>query len=157
MNTTFGAKIILTFARIAYTLGCLCFYIISLWIFGSAIYRIITDVFMQTFGIDKLLEEVGLVIFSIAVVDVSTYLMTEEVLKGPEKPPKELRRTFTKFVMIIVTALYLEGLVLTIETAKSGISEIVYPVLLFFTATVLLVGLGIYQKLNALAEHHISE
>lgn len=152
-----GSRIILSFARLAYTLGCLCFYIISLWIFGSAMWRIISDVFAQTFGIEKLLEEVGLIIFSIAVVDVSTYLMTEEVLKGPEKSPKEMRRTFTKFVIIIVTALSLEGLVLTIVTAKTSISELIYPILLFITATILLVGLGIYQKLNAIAEHHISE
>lgn len=152
-----GTRIILYFARFAYTLGCLCFYIISLWLFGSAIWRIISSVISQSFGVEKLLEEVGLIIFSIAVVDVSSYLMTEEVLKGPEKSPKEVRRTFTKFVIIIITALSLEGLVLTIDTVKTSISDLIYPILLFVTATVLLVGLGIYQKLNAQAEHNISK
>ena len=65
--------------------------------------------------------------------------MIEEVLKGGEKKnfPEESRRTFTKFVMIIITALSLEGLVLTIEIANSegSISEIIYPIfpLVFLT------------------------
>jgi len=149
-----GTKTVLFFSRFAYTVGCICFYIISLWIFGSAIWGIVVDVLDVSFTIYKLLEEVGLIIFAIAVVDVSTYLMTEEVLKGPEKSPQEARRTFTKFVIIIVTALSLEGLVLTIETAKSDLTNMIYPILLFFTATIMLVGLGVYQRLNSIAENN---
>ena len=139
-------------AKFAFTVGSTCLYIISLWIFFAAVWRIVIDVSQEAFTIYKLLDEVALVVFGIAVIDVSTYLMQEEVLKGPKKTPKEERRAFSKFGVIIVTALSLEGLVITIETAKTDLTKMIYPIVLFLSATLLLVGLGIYQKLNSDAE-----
>lgn len=104
------------------------------------------------FTIFKLLDDVALIVFSIAVIDVSKYLMIEEVLKGPDRSPRDARRAFTKFVIIIVTALSLEALVITIESVKTDITLLIYPILLFITATILLVGLGLYQRLNSSSE-----
>lgn len=139
-------------SRFAYSIGCLCLYFIALWIFGAGVWQIIIEITGVQFTVYKLLDEVALIVFSIAVIDVSKYLMVEEVLKSTERPPREARQAFTRFVIIIVTALSLEGLVLTIETAKTDLTKIVYPILIFFTATFFLISLGIYQKLNASSE-----
>ena len=143
---------ITTLAKIAYTIGCICLYIISIWIFGAAVWRIIKEILSSDFTVYKLLDEVGLIVFSIAVIDVTKYLMIEEVVKGAERPPREARHAFTKFVIIIVTALSLEGLVLTIETAKTDLTMVIYPIFIFLTVTLLIVSLGVYQKLNASSE-----
>jgi hypothetical protein len=139
-------------SNFAYSIGCMCLYGISLWIIGAAIIGIIKSASSPNFTIYNLLDEVALLIFSVAVIDVSKYLMIEEVLKDDNRSPKEARRAFTKFVVIIVTALSLEGLVITIEIVKTDITKLIYPILIFITATILIVGLGIYQKLNASSE-----
>ena len=145
-------KFICFLAKFAYTVGCICLYLISLWIIVAAVVGIYIDVTASKFTIYKLLDEVALIVFSIAVIDVSKYLMTEEVLKEKDSSPKEARRSFTKFVIIIVTALALEALVITIETVKTDISKLIYPILMFITATIFLIGLGVYQRLNAASE-----
>ncbi|MCH9621415.1 MAG: hypothetical protein S4CHLAM20_08350 [Chlamydiia bacterium] len=139
-------------SNFAYSVGCISLYLISLWIITAAIVGIIHDVNDSTFTIYKLLDEVALLVFSVAVIDVSKYLMIEEVLKDDHRSPKDARRAFTKFIIIIVTALSLEALVITIETVKTDITKLIYPIFMFFAATILLVGLGVYQKLNANAE-----
>ena len=139
-------------SKIAFAIGCLCLYGIAIWIFGAAIYDIFNEVISDNFTIYKLLDEVGLIVFSIAVIDVSKFLMIEEVLKGPNRTQKEERHTFSRFIIIILTALSLEGLVLTIETAKTDLSMIIYPILLFVVVTIMIIGLAIFQKLNADSE-----
>lgn len=145
-------KIIRVLSNFAYTVGCFCLYLISFWIITAAIVGIYKDITAQAFTIYKLLDDVGLIVFSIAVIDVSKYLMIEEVLRGADRSPAEARRAFTKFVIIIVTALSLEGLVIAIESLKTELSNLIYPIFLFLTATVFLIGLGVYQKLNASSE-----
>ena len=146
-------KYIRMLSNFAYTVGCACLYLISLWIIAAAIISIVTDLSTSVFTVYKLLDEVALIVFSIAVIDVSKYLIVEEVLKGHDGSPKEARRAFTKFITIIVTALSLEALVITIESVKTDITKLIYPILLFLAATILLVGLGVYQKCNSSSEH----
>lgn len=141
------------FSNIAYTIGCVSLYVIALWIFVGAIWSIVSDAVTEAFTIYKLLDEVALIVFAIAVIDVCKYLMFEEVLRDRERSWKESADAFAKFVMIIATALSLEGLVLTIEMAKTAPSKMIFPILLFFTAAVLIVALGIYQKLSISAQY----
>ncbi len=134
-------------------IGCTCLYLISLWIFGAAIWKIATDVLTSKFSIYILLDEVGMIVFAIAVIDVCKYLLIEEVCKDSEtRKPFEVRKTLTKFVIIIVTAVALKGLVLTIKAATTDITTLLYPISLFAIVSLLLVGLGIYQRLNTLSE-----
>ena len=112
-------KYIRILSNFAYTVGCACLYLISLWIIAAAIISIVRDLSTSVFTVYKLLDEVALIVFSIAVIDVSKYLIVEEVLKGHDRSPKEARRAFTKFITIIVTALSLEALVITIESVKT--------------------------------------
>lgn len=149
-------KFIRLLSNFAYSIGCACLYLISLWIIAAAIIGIVVDLRTSAFTIYKLLDEVALIVFSIAVIDVSKYLMIEEVLKEHDRSQKEARHAFTKFVVIIVTALSLEALVITIESVKTDISKLIYPILMFVTATLLIIGLGVYQKLNASSEESSS-
>ncbi len=143
-------------SNFAYSVGCACLYLISLWIITAAIIGIVIELKTSTFTVYKLLDEVALIVFSIAVIDVSKYLMIEEVLKEHDRSPREARHAFTKFVVIIITALSLEALVITIESVKTDIRMLIYPICMFLTATLLIIGLGVYQKLNASAEESSS-
>ena len=98
----------------------------------------------------KVMDEVAFIIFSIAVADVAKYLMVEEVLHGKEKKPAaERRRALSNLILIISTAFSLEGLILTIQVAKTKLENLVYPIMLLVVSAILLIALGVYQKLTS--------
>jgi len=147
-------RTIVTLSNFGYIAACIVLYLIALCILISAVYGILADMSSGNYTVYKLLDEVGLIVFSMAVIDVGKYLMLEEVIrKGQkEKPPKETRKTLTKFGIIIASALSLEGLVLTIEVAKQDITKIGYPVMVLLSSTLFIMGIGVYQILNSRSE-----
>lgn len=149
-------RTIITLSNIGYVAGCIVLYLIALCILLSAVWSIIDDMRTGTYTVYKLLDEVGLIVFSMAVIDVGKYLMLQEVLRRETtaSAPRQSRKTLTKFAIIIASALSLEGLVLTIEVAKQDVTQILYPVSLLLTATFYIIGVGIYQKLNASSEEN---
>ncbi len=146
-------SIVTKFTNCGYILGCIILYLIALCIIFSSVWSILQDMFSGNYSVYNLLDEVGLIVFSIAVLDVAKYLVVEEVIRrGSDRHPTEYRRAITKFSIIIVSALALEGLVLTIEMAKLDVTKILYPVAVLLTASIFMVGIGVYQRLNASAE-----
>lgn len=100
----------------------------------------------------KMMDEISYIIFSIAVADVARYLMLEEVLLSNKKRPEhEKRRALSNLILIISTAFSLEGLILTIQVAKTKMENLVYPILLLVVSALLLISIGIYQKLTSQA------
>lgn len=149
-------KTIISLSNVGYIVGCSVLYLIAICILVSAVWSIIGDALSGSYTVYKILDEVGLIVFSMAVVDVGKYLMIEEVLRRDtvKQVPQQSRKTLTKFAIIIASALSLEGLVLTIEVAKEDVSKILYPLSVVFTATIYIVAVGIYQKLSASIEKH---
>lgn len=147
-------RAIVALSNFGYVAGCIVLYLVALCILGSAVWNIIGDMRSGDYTVYKLLDEVGLIVFSMAVIDVGKYLMLEEVLKKDShaRAPEQSRKTLTKFAIIIASALSLEGLVLTIEVAKQDITQIFYPVAVLITSTLYIIGVGVYQKLNASSE-----
>ncbi len=145
---------IITLSNFGYIAACIVLYLIALCILVSAVWGILVDMHSGAYTVYKLLDEVGLIVFSMAVIDVGKYLMLEEVIRKEnyEYQPAQTRKTLTKFAIIIASALSLEGLVLTIEVAKQDITKILYPVCVLITATIFIVGIGVYQLLNARSE-----
>ncbi|WP_207481261.1 hypothetical protein [Arenibaculum pallidiluteum] len=103
-----------------------------------------------------LLEAVGYTIIAIAIFDVAKYLLEEEAIRGRElRHAGEARRSLTKFISTITIAVFLEALVAIFEAAKQDMAMMLYPTLLLFCGVLLVVGLGIYQRLSASAEAEI--
>jgi hypothetical protein len=95
------------------------------------------------------MEEVAFIVFAVAVADVARYLLVEEVLHGKEKKPHaERRKALSNLILIITTAFSLEGLILTIQMAKISIEKLIYPIMLLIVSAILLIALGLYQKLS---------
>ena len=147
-------KTITTLSNFGYIAACVVLYLIALCILVSAVYGILLDMRTGIYTVYKLLDEVGLIVFSMAVIDVGKYLMLEEVMRKVEyvQEAEQSRKNLTKFAIIIASALSLEGLVLTIEVAKQDITKILYPVSVLLTATIFIVGVAVYQMLNARSE-----
>lgn len=107
---------------------------------------------------DAILDILGYVIVAIAVFDVAKYLFEDEVRRGAEKrSASEARRSLTKFLSTIIIALFLEGLVLVFKTAREDVALMGYPVALLAASILVLVGLGVYQRLSATVEEKVGD
>jgi hypothetical protein len=101
-----------------------------------------------------LLEAVGMTVLGLAIVDVSKYLLEEEVLRERElRSPTEARGALTKFLTIITIVVGLEAVILIFETSKGDAHhELIYPVMMFGAVVAIVIALGLYQYLSAKAQ-----
>lgn len=120
--------------------------IVGCWDFATALVR-------RESLAEPLLGGVGYVVIAIAVFDVAKFMIEEEVLTHPERGvASEARKSLTKFVSTIIIALFLEGLVTVFRASKENVEQMIYPTFLLLTATLVVVGLGVYQRLSVTAE-----
>jgi hypothetical protein len=103
-----------------------------------------------------LLESIGYVVIAMAVFDVAKYFVEEEVIRGREmRLASEARRSLTKFVSTIAIAVFIEGLVLVFRQSGNDIGLILYPVTILLTGILIILGLGVYQRLSAAVEGQV--
>jgi hypothetical protein len=97
-------------------------------------------------------------VIAIAVFDVSKYLFEEEVVRSRElRAASEARRSLTKFISTIAIAVFLEGLVVVFRVSKENVPEMVYPTLLLVVGILIVLGLGVYQRLSASVESEVEQ
>ena len=146
-----------TLSRLVF--GCSAFVLMAvslgLILFGT--YQLVVSLATPEGSIEEaLLGAVGYVIIAIAVFDVAKFLIEEEVLNGRERRiASEARRSLTKFISTIAIAVFLEGLVTVFRVSRDHITEMIYPTLLLIAGTLLVLGLGIYQRLSATVERQV--
>jgi uncharacterized membrane protein YidH (DUF202 family) len=103
-----------------------------------------------------LLSAIGYIIIAIAVFDVAKFLIEEEVVESREKREAgEARRSLTKFISTIAVAVFLESLVTVFRVSINTVSEMLYPTLLLIAGTLLVLGLGVYQRLSVTVERQV--
>lgn len=125
----------------------------SIVILGASLWNTFTCLFTDCATIQQILGLVSHAIIAAAIYDVGRYLLEEEVFRDRElRSPAEARRSLTKFMVIIVIAVTLESLLSVIKAGTGELSDLIYPAALFSVAVLLLVGLGIYQRLSVSAE-----
>lgn len=135
--------------RFFYGLISLSLTIISLTMMIVALWDIWVSVHEKTLLVKALLDAIGLIVIGMAVFDVSKFLLEEEVFHSVgTKTPAKQRRTLLKFLVIISIAVSLEALVFIFDAGKKNISNLIYPTFLLIAAVLLVVGLGVYQKLS---------
>jgi len=106
----------------------------------------------------QIFRAIGYLIVAVAVFDVAKYILEEEAISEDERRNAAVtRRSLTKFASTIVIAVLLEGLVLTFEVAREEIEHVLYPMALLLCGTVLLVALGVFQRLSASTEQRVDE
>lgn len=103
-----------------------------------------------------LLGAIGYVVIAVAVFDVSKYFVEEEVIRGREmRLPSEARRSLTKFVSTIGIAVFIEGLVMVFREGSKDITMVLYPASILLIGTLIILGLGFYQRLSAEVEQQV--
>ena len=114
-----------------------------------ALLEIWESVHEKTLLVRALLDAIGLIVIGMAVFDVSKFLLEQEVFhSGGTKSPAKQRGTLLKFLVIIAIAVSLEALVFIFDAGKKDISNLIYPTFLLIASVLVVVGLGVYQKLT---------
>lgn len=135
--------------RLVYGLISLSLGLISLTMMSVALWDIWISVEEKTLLVKALLDAIGLIVIGMAVFDVSKFLLEEEVFQNSgTKSPEKQRGTLLKFLVIIAIAVSLEALVFVFDAGKKDISNLIYPTFLLIAAVLVVVGLGVYQKLT---------
>jgi hypothetical protein len=102
------------------------------------------------------LSGIGYVVVSIAVFDVAKYLVEEEVVRGRElRVASEARRSLTRFISTIAIAVFLEALVTIFRVTQEEVTKLLYPTFLMISAILLVLGLGVYQRLSVSVERQV--
>ncbi|WP_162797892.1 hypothetical protein [Sulfitobacter sp. JL08] len=105
-----------------------------------------------------LLEAVSSLVISVAILDVAKYVMEEEVLHSRElRNPSEAREAVTKFMVIIALVVAIEGIVLVFELGNSKPELLLYPIFLLAMSVIIVVGLGVFQRLSLQAEERLAD
>ncbi len=103
-----------------------------------------------------LLESIGYVVIAMAVFDVAKYFVEEEVIRGREmRLASEARRSLTKFVSTIAIAVFIEALVMVFRQGGQDIALVLYPVAVLLAGVLIILGLGLYQRLSADVEAQV--
>lgn len=135
--------------RLAYGVISISLMFISFIMIGSALWDIWSNIAEKNKLMGALLNGINLIVISMAVFDVSKFLIEEEVFGRKEKEsPYEERMRLTRFLVIITIAISLEALVFIFDAAKTDIRTLVYPTFLLFADIAMVFGLGVYHKLT---------
>jgi hypothetical protein len=143
-------KVVSTFI---YLFAALALVGMSLMIMIWSIYEVVVYVPIKGEFIPLMLQSVGTIIISAAIIDVAKYMIEEEVFMNKElREPEEARKTITKIMVIISIAVSIEGLVYIFKAGTKDVTLLLYPASLIVVSVFLIVGLGIYQKLSLAVE-----
>lgn len=109
-------------------------------------------------GFDKMagqaiIEAVGLLAAAVVALQIAQTILEEEVIRDAHiSAPTRVRRFLSRFFVVVVVALVIEGLVATFKAIHEDMTMLVYAAALIFSTAVLLTGWGIFVKLNRAAE-----
>jgi uncharacterized membrane protein YidH (DUF202 family) len=143
-------------SRFGFGTASLVLMAMSLSLVGFALTQLYGAVTRQWSDVgDALLEAIGYVVIAMAVFDLAKYFIEEEVIRGREmRIASEARRSLTKFMSTISIAVFIEALVTAVRVSKQDVSQMLPPTLLLLSGIVIVVGLGIFQRLSVEVERH---
>jgi phosphate/sulfate permease len=130
--------------------------LIALMLIGYALWDVWLSINGNVQVMEKLLTAIGVAVISLALFDVSKYLIEEEVIreKSLVRNLEDTKRSLTKFMTIIAIAVCLEALVFIFEAGKTDVQTLLYPILLLVSGVFVVIGLGIYLRISAGVERH---
>ena len=156
MKTENIANLFDLFSRIVFAIAALLLMLLALVMIGDVLVKLAgTLMARQGTGIAAL-SGIGYVVVAIAVFDVAKYLIDEEVVRAREmRAAGETRRSLTRLISTISIAVFLEALVTVFRVTQEDVTDLGYPTMLLVAAILLVMGLGIFQRLSAEVEQQV--
>jgi len=104
-------------------------------------------------GAQKVIEALGLLAAAVVALQIAQTIAEEEVMREAHiSGPTRVRRFLSRFMVVIVVAVSIEALVATFRAAHEQPIQLVYAASVLLAAGVLLMGWGVFVRLNVYAE-----
>jgi hypothetical protein len=101
----------------------------------------------------RIIEAVGLLAAAVVALQIAQTIAEEEVVRDAHiSGPTRVRRFLSRFLVVVVVALTVEGLVATFKAVHEDPAHLVYAASIVLSAGVLLAGWGVFVRLNRYAE-----
>jgi TRAP-type mannitol/chloroaromatic compound transport system permease small subunit len=101
----------------------------------------------------KIIEAIGLLAAAVVALQIAQTVAEEEVVRAAHvSGPTRVRRFLSRFLVVLVVALAIEGLVATFRGVHENLAQLPYAACIVAAAALLLAGWGLFIKLNVPAE-----
>ena len=100
-----------------------------------------------------IIEAVGLLAAAVVALQIAETIVEEEVIRDADiSAPTRVRRFLSRFFVVIVVALAVEGLVATFKALHEDPTQLVYAASILVADALLLAAWGLFVYLNRAAE-----
>lgn len=100
-----------------------------------------------------MIEAVGLLAAAVVALQIAETIIEEEIIRDADiSAPTRVRRFLSRFFVVIMVALAVEGLVATFKGIHEDLANLAYAAMLIAAIGVLLAAWGIFIYLNRTAE-----
>ena len=101
----------------------------------------------------RVIEAIGLLAAAVVALQIAQTIAEEEVVRGAHvSGPTRVRRFLSRFMVVLVVALAIEGLVATFKALHENPSQLPFAASVIFATGVLLAGWGLFIRFNRDAE-----
>jgi len=101
----------------------------------------------------KIIEAIGLLAAAVVALQIAQTVAEEEVVRAAHvSGPTRVRRFLSRFLVVLVVALTIEGLVATFRGVHENLAQLPYAASIVAAAAMLLAGWGLFIRLNVPAE-----
>jgi hypothetical protein len=102
----------------------------------------------------QIIEAIGMLAAAVVALQIAQTITEEEVVREEHvSAPTRVRRFLSRFFVVLIVALAIEGLVATFKGVHEGdMSELVYASVLTLSTAALLAAWGLFIRLNRSAE-----
>jgi Ni/Fe-hydrogenase subunit HybB-like protein len=101
----------------------------------------------------EVIEAIGILAAAVVALQIAETIIEEEVVRDADiSAPTRVRRFLSRFFVVVVVALAIEGLVATFRAVHDEAEDLLYVAALVASVGVLLASWGIFVHLNRSAE-----
>lgn len=101
----------------------------------------------------QIIEAVGLLAAAVVALQIAQTISEEEVIRDAHiSAPTRVRRFLSRFFVVVVVALVIEGLVAAFKAIHEDVTHLVYAAALLSASALVLASWGVFVRLNRSAE-----
>jgi phosphotransferase system glucose/maltose/N-acetylglucosamine-specific IIC component len=101
----------------------------------------------------SIIEAVGLLAAAVVALQIAETIAEEEVIRDADvSAPTRVRRFLSRFFVVIIVALAIEGLVATFKAIHEDMTQLPFAASVLIAVGVLLAAWGVFVRLNRYAE-----
>jgi hypothetical protein len=101
----------------------------------------------------QIIEAVGLLAAAVVALQIAETIVEEEVVRDADiSAPTRVRRFLSRFMVVVIVALAIEGLVATFKALHEDVAQLPYAAGVLAATALLLAAWGVFVHLNRSAE-----